>query len=564
MFAFDRRLRVCLFGVAFVAACGDSEGTGASAGSSSGGSSSTSGGSGPGGSTQDGGGGSTGTFNAGGADAGPVFPEEPIVEAGAPANASELFGDPGSGAPTGGPCLYEPELGALLPKNWLRPRFSYAPGAEQNLFEIRFHAESEPSDLVVYTTQSQWTMPEELWADIAPNVQDEPITVTIRGAVFDGTAIVGEPTIGSQGPITIAPVAAEGAIVYWTTSGGSSLKGFKVGDESVVSALAPAQVQMPTTGGPVTCVGCHTSTPDGKYASFVAQGPWSNVIGSIEEGTVGQRPPFLGAGAEQFLTAATDLGIHTYSKGHYDDGDHIMVTPSGAYANAELIWVDLEATQASQGSAWGVFARDGDARGVGSPAWSHDGETIVYVSSDAELTGRLDVGPADLYSIEYNDRQGGPATPLAGAATAEWEEYYPALSPDDTLTVFNRIPDGQNMYNAGSAELFVIPTIGGEPVRLAANDPPTCTAKTSPGVTNSWPKWSPEAKQHGGRTYYWVIFSSTRSAAGNPQLYITAVVKDGTNITTYPALYLWNQPPGENNHTPAWDVFEIPPVPPPG
>ena len=27
-----------------------------------------------------------------------------------------------------------------------------------------------------------------------------------------------------------------------------------------------------------------------------------------------------------------------------------------------------------------------------------------------------------------------------------------------------------------------------------------------------------------------------------------------------PALYLWNQPPTESNHTPSWDNFKIPPV----
>jgi hypothetical protein len=173
------------------------------------------------------------------------------------------------------------------------------------------------------------------------------------------------------------------------------------------------------------------------------------------------------------------------------------------------------------------------------------------------------VGPADLYVVQYNDGDGGPASALSGAATQEWAEYYPAISPDDTLVAFNRIPNGNNMYNAGAAELFVIPSIGGEPVRLLANDPPACSGKTSPGITNSWPKWSPEAKTNAGRTFYWVIFSSTRSEGGNPQLYVTGIVKEGTTITTYPALYLWNQPSAENNHTPAWDVFEIPKVPPP-
>ncbi len=48
---------------------------------------------------------------------------------------------------------------------------------------------------------------------------------------------------------------------------------------------------------------------------------------------------------------------------------------------------------------------------------------------------------------------------------------------------------------------------------------------------------------------------------GTPQLYVTAIVtQPGVTPKTYPALYLWNQPPTESNHTPSWDNFKIPPV----
>ena len=75
-----------------------------------------------------------------------------------------------------------------------------------------------------------------------------------------------------------------------------------------------------------------------------------------------------------------------------------------------------------------------------------------------------------------------------------------------------------------------------------------------------WPRWAPEKKTAGDRSYYFIVFSSTRKVASNgPQLYVTPIVAtaDG-QITTYSALYLWNQPEMENNHTPAWDTFELP------
>ena len=96
---------------------------------------------------------------------------------------------------------------------------------------------------------------------------------------------------------------------------------------------------------------------------------------------------------------------------------------------------------------------------------------------------------------------------------ADQEEYYPAFSPDDKLIAFTRVPVGQEMFANPSAEMFVVPHQGDaqtRPTRLAANDPPACSGKSSPGVNNHWPKWSPDRATVGNKTYYWMIFSSNR------------------------------------------------------
>jgi hypothetical protein len=519
-----------------------------------------------------GGSGDGGLFGDGSPDAifdGPYadFPSSPVIDdadgggGSVPSNAPQLFGDADAGASSGGPCLVEPEIGALFPNNWLRPRFHFIAPSGENLFEIRLHAAKETDDLVVYTASTSWTMPLAMWQNLATHVTDQPITVTVRGASWDGTTLTGLST-GTSGDFTIAPVAASGSVVYWTTSGGSTLKGFSIGDESVVAALAPSQVKMQAAGGAqVTCLGCHTSTPDGKYAGFTTQGPWGNAIASIEQATVGDEPSFLGQGAIAALQQP-EIGIQTFSKAHWKAGDRIEIAPFGTDTGAELAWFDLEATQAGQGTAYGFLARTGDSRGVGAPTWSHDGVHVTYVSTTSETTGRLGAGDADLYTVEYDNRQGGAATAVKGASDPAYNEYYPAYSADDALLAFDRIASGADMYNQPTAEVYVVPSSGGTAVRLAANDPPACTGKTSPGVTNSWPKWSPEVLTAKGKKYYWLIFSSTRDEKGNPQLYVTGVVDDGGTLKTYASLYLWNQPADENNHTPAWDVFKIPPPAP--
>ncbi len=501
----------------------------------------------------------------------PDFPATPIIDApdggvAAPGNAPTLFGAPTQGAQTGGPCLIEPEIGSLYPNNWLRPRFKWIAAGGENLFELRLHVANQTSDLVVYTASTDWTMPKAMWDALRRHSADVDMTLSVRGGVLAGTMLTGE-ALGSTGGIGIAPVDAPGTIVYWTTSGGSSLKGFSVGDETVGPVLTPTQVQEKST----TCIGCHTSTPDGKYVGFsTIDNSWANAIASIEMGTVGAAPMFLGAGGKVAIERQ-EIGIGSFSKAHWAAGDRVEVVQHDPGGGAVLEWIDLEAANAATAS--GVIARNGDARQAGAPTWSHDGNTIVYVSTNHVCTGRLGDcvgGPgdngavSDLYSVPYNSRAGGTATAIPGASDPNLAEYYPVFSPDDRLLAFNRIANDLLVYNAPTAEVFVVPSAGGTATRIVANDPPACSGKTSPGVTNSWPKWAPSVAESKGRTYYWVVFSSTRSPAGNPQLYVSPVVVDAMGkVTTYHALYLWNQPAGENNHTPAWDFFKIPPPPPP-
>jgi hypothetical protein len=141
----------------------------------------------------------------------------------------------------------------------------------------------------------------------------------------------------------------------------------------------------------------------------------------------------------------------------------------------------------------------------------------------------------------------------------------------------------------------VIPSAGspdGSVVTLAANEPAACGGDdVAAGLINSWPKWSPDAFTVGGKTYYFLVFSSARKYGDeftqqfklppNPlssfkgrndssQLYLAAVVVDNTSkqITTYPAVYIWNQnraPSADgaaalhySNLTPAWDPIKLP------
>jgi WD40-like Beta Propeller Repeat len=555
------------------------------------------------------------------------FSKGPYFDVGVSRDVAGMFGPPSF---TNGPCVTEPENGALFPNNWLRPRVR-VPGST-GVLKITFHAAMEADDLIAYTNAESWALPKDVWTLLAHHVVEQDVTVTVQTPAGGATSV----------KFQIAPVGAGGSMVFWaanpaaagktgvenmdpaTIVNDSMLMGFTVGDESTIPTLKITDVaqQVSLQSGKTQsshCIGCHTGTPDGDYVSFVDAWPWGAAFAGVKPGLTGQALPGFAGGtctdwnnctAPKTFVQYPWNGPMTFSPMHWaldDVGEKIgiiatqvqdITMPWGQgspnWQPGRLAWVDLKSTATTTtngqvnptpGVAFGILNRTGDPHPAAAfPTWSHDGSSIVYVSAACPnpgqtngcgtQDGRLYKGPADLYEIPYADKAGGTATPVAGASTPDNEEYYPAFSPDDHLIAFTRVPLGLEMFANPSAELWIVPhQTGAVAKRLAANDPPACSGKASPGVNNHWPKWSPDRQTVGNKTYYWMIFSSNRyglppvttSVNGQSktvqvsQLYITAVtVEEVTISTVYPAIYLWNQPQDRLNTTPAWDNFHIP------
>ncbi len=549
-----------------------------------------------------------------------------------PSGSTGIFGNGASGS--SGPCLYEPQDGTLFPNNWLRPRFSWT--STGNLYELRVSVANQQDDLVVYTAETSWTMPQSMWSHLGIDSNDMPLTVKISSSSHGGA-----PAAGTSSTFTIAPVGASGNLVYWSPTGSTNagtgmvgntvLSGFSVGSEMVKQVLVPTDIATPTTNywmtmgndykqRPVTCIGCHTSTPDGNFIGFNDAWPWGGVLASAAPGSMGMPPTFIKAGGFAAFIQPW-VGIQTYTINHWMDGDHIVVAPlgtcsgqpcaTGSSVDADqqpgLAWFDLENTgpytgmadpaTTLKGSAWDWIVPPDTAnkRYAAAPSWSHqtNDDFIVYTGTSNVKSGRLGTGTAHLYQVPYSKTS--TQTPMAipgDGSDSNYAQYYGTLSSDDAYIAFDRIPAStantshpsldttatgcnpspcvwEGMYMQPATELFVMPVAGGTgaAIKLAANDPPQCPGQmTSPGINNTWAKWSPESSPApNGSTYYWLIFSSWRQGMVDPktgspiaQLFMTVIVKPEAGfLQTYPAVYLWNQPANVSNFTPAWDVFKI-------
>jgi hypothetical protein len=458
----------------------------------------------------------------------------------------------------GAPCITSPIAGTLMPRNWLRPRFDLQAAPGDNLFEVDLSVPGFTHPLRMFSASPSIALERTLWDALRVSVAGVPITVTARSLAMTGGTVTQGPSPAATTTFTVAPVDAPGKIVYWALADDmgmkvGSLKGFGIGEEGVQDVLVPSQIPGRSSGE--TCVGCHAATPDGNGVGFT-MGPngYTGDLADIRSGVTGTMPTYVAPAAQTMMRSL--YGIPAFSSGHWVDGDRIVLLSD----TGPLHWVELS------GGATGTLARTGDSHAATEPAFAHDGQHVVYVSGASLTDGRLADGPADLYTIPFASRAGGAATPLPGASDASATEYYPAFSPDDALVAFTRIAGSGNSYSNPAAEVYVVPFNGGQggtAVRLAANDAAACQAGVqSPGLTNDWPKWSPRGTTTpDGRTYYWLTFSSKRTGSPNAQLYITGVIREPSGqLTTTPALYLWNQPAADGNHTPSWDDFAIPPI----
>jgi hypothetical protein len=392
------------------------------------------------------------------------------------------------------------------------------------------------------------------------------VQLTVRLAAADGSQLA------ESAPTALAwsKVALSGGLYYWTT-GAAGGDDTQIARYNFDTADQPPQVFLSNTLAPKVpaggeqCIGCHALSPDGKKLSF-------SMGGST-------------AGYYSLYDVATTAPIQTELTSRY--ADMATFSPDGTRAVTMTYGqLTLRTADATLGVVTdNLFAAQINEK-LSHPFWSPSGGHFAFVSwnpSAADMmAGQVTGDMVQGGQIWIADSDGAKMTSTARLLVPRADgitSYYPSISDDDQLVVFNQSRcDGPantpgnwgagpcDGYNDISATLNLISTAGGAPVALTR-----ANGGAAPDTTNSWPRWSPDHGTFRGKRLYWVAFSSRRtyglSLLGSstdttkPQLWFAAVAVDqgGSAPTTDPSFApVWL--PGQNpvvatprgNHTPVW------------
>lgn len=193
-----------------------------------------------------------------------------------------------------------------------------------------------------------------------------------------------------------------------------------------------------------------------------------------------------------------------------------------------------------------------------SPAWSPDGETIVFSRAKAfdpfvpgMAVAKYSNDPNepqvqyDLYRIPVNGGQGGKAVPVVGASGNGMSNTFPKISPDGKWIVWTKCRNGLLMRP--DSRLWIVPIEGGTPRKMRCNT----------DFMNSWHSFSPNGR--------WLVFSS-KSRSPYTQAFLTHIDEEGEDS---PAIHVpdctapnraVNLPEFLNAPFEALDTIEVPVV----
>jgi hypothetical protein len=475
-------------------------------------------------------------------------------------DSTKLDGTPAGGAPA----IAYPLDGALFPYRYGDLAFQVVPtAASQTLARVAF--EGDAIDLDVYAPCTPIpspalpgacavALPADLEKDLAGASEATHLTETVRLASTDGSALVESASISARW----SSMPLSGALYFWSsppTTGGTASQLVRqnldvTGSPPTIylqdADLAPLD---PSFEYSQPCFGCHAISQDGKKMALTIGGSdlqngsqfaLMDVATKQAVSTGGQTAVRLKGNSASFKGFAV---FSTFSP----DGMHLVQSLQG-----QLLPRAADATLADEGGP--LFASAATDPALTMPFWSARGDVFAFVGYSPSGSPAYDTGDrngnetvgAQIWTAPVTGASFGAPTLLVPRVPGA-SEYYPAISEDSALVVFNESscagPSspgadgyGQNPcdgYDDPSARLRLVAASGGAPVELDRASGRTSEWPKSGTWTNSWPRWAPAHGTFQGKSLYWMAFSSRRpygaTLAGSedgstqPQLWFAAV-----------------------------------------
>ncbi len=411
---------------------------------------------------------------------------------------------------------YPPDATAL-PRNLPEMDFMWSDAGSSQVYELAFS--SSTTQVSAYTTDTEWTAPDDLWRVITSTNSGDDVQVELR-ALRGGEVV----SAGSQS-FRVSRFDVEGAVYYWSTTDQGIVR-------SDVSENDPEVWYSRSEQGIGGCVGCHILSMDGDRLAYTFQMPDAK---------------HFRIGLSEVEPEKTPEALMEWSddepRGHFS-----TIDPSGTWRITDDRGT-LEVYDAVTGDY--LFDMGADIP-LTMPDWSQDGNWLVAVTSD-DYQGDNGFGQGEIVVFEHlGDAIFGDPVTLVEWKQGDKNQYYPTFSPDSKWVAFNRA-DGFFYFNDDAALWLVAADGSGDPIELER-------ANQGPNLTNSWPRWAPMPDDD----VLWLAFASTRSYGnvklGEEHAQVWAAAIDTYAAETgadpsFPAFRMVQQDLETSNHTPWWSLY---------